>query len=94
MSIGVASGIVFCGIIGHSVRHEYTGTPTPGPPDSSKALGEGRPVHLSLSTDTAAEGQGREGVALPVVSPGSAQHPTSSPEEVLMSLTVAGCGPK
>ncbi|XP_077757661.1 adenylate cyclase type 10 isoform X2 [Canis aureus] len=24
VSIGVASGIVFCGIIGHSVRHEYT----------------------------------------------------------------------
>lgn len=25
VSIGVASGIVFCGIVGHSVRHEYTG---------------------------------------------------------------------
>ncbi|XP_053461947.1 adenylate cyclase type 10 [Nycticebus coucang] len=24
VSIGVASGIVFCGIVGHSVRHEYT----------------------------------------------------------------------
>nr|XP_020830307.1 adenylate cyclase type 10 isoform X11 [Phascolarctos cinereus] len=25
VSIGVASGTVFCGIVGHSVRHEYTG---------------------------------------------------------------------
>uniref|UniRef100_A0A8C5VJM3 Adenylate cyclase 10 n=1 Tax=Microcebus murinus TaxID=30608 RepID=A0A8C5VJM3_MICMU len=25
VSIGVASGIVFCGIVGHTVRHEYTG---------------------------------------------------------------------
>nr|KAF6396061.1 adenylate cyclase 10 [Rousettus aegyptiacus] len=24
VSIGVASGTVFCGIVGHSVRHEYT----------------------------------------------------------------------
>ncbi|XP_074122612.1 adenylate cyclase type 10 [Sminthopsis crassicaudata] len=24
VSVGVASGIVFCGIVGHSVRHEYT----------------------------------------------------------------------